>query len=31
MNTREFKCAKILTDLIENEGLVEYYSNKFIW
>ena len=22
MNTREFKCAKILTDLIENEGLV---------
>ena len=22
MNTREFKCTKILTDLIENEGLV---------
>ena len=22
MNTREFKCVKILTDLIENEGLV---------
>ena len=22
MNNREFKCVKILTDLIENEGLV---------
>ena len=22
MNTREFKCVKILTDLIENEGLI---------